>query len=415
MTTITALPAAPDPDDGQAAFDAAAEAFVAALATFISETNTVAGEVNTNATDAATDAALAENWATSLSVVSGGLYGARKYANDASSSASAASSSASAASASAASAVAAPGTNATSTSSLTIGTGSQSLTIETGKSLVVGASVKIARTSEPTKWMAGDITAYNSGTGALTVNATTINGSGGPYTDWTVSLSAALPSALAVTTSFLTQATAKLLGRSTAGTGAIEEIGLSGLTLSAGTLSVTNPAGLVLLDTKAPSSAATVDFTTGIDSTYDEYEIHLINVVPATDGAALWLRVSTDGGSTFDAGASDYGTVTMNATTSAVSAGGTVTTSISMIGAVISNTASAGGVSGVIKIFAPADSVHTHALYSVMAADDASGSLQVRTGAGSRLTTTAVNAVRILFSTGNVAAGKLKLYGVRKS
>lgn len=85
-------------------------------------------------------------------------------------------------------AVSAPGTSATSTTSVTIGTGSKAFTIQTGKSLVVGMSVKVAETATPTNWMFGDITAYNSGTGALTVNVTKTNGSG-TIAAWTVSLS----------------------------------------------------------------------------------------------------------------------------------------------------------------------------------------------------------------------------------
>lgn len=92
------------------------------------------------------------------------------------------------AAASAASAVSAPGTNATSTTSLTIGTGSKALTIQTGKSIVVGMSVKVAYTTDPTKWMYGDVTAYNSGTGSLTVNVTKI-ASTGTFAAWTISLS----------------------------------------------------------------------------------------------------------------------------------------------------------------------------------------------------------------------------------
>ncbi|MEN6619982.1 MAG: hypothetical protein ABFD50_00305 [Smithella sp.] len=78
---------------------------------------------------------------------------------------------------------------ATSTTSLTIGTGSQSLTVDTGKSFLPGQSVKIARTSSPSNWMHGDVTSYNSGTGALVVNVTNTLGSG-TYTDWTITLSA---------------------------------------------------------------------------------------------------------------------------------------------------------------------------------------------------------------------------------
>jgi hypothetical protein len=92
------------------------------------------------------------------------------------------------AAASAATALAAPGTNATSTTTLTIGTGAQTLTIQAGKALVVGMTVKIANTSAPTNWMLGDITAYNSTTGALSVSVSQVNGSGTAST-WTVSLS----------------------------------------------------------------------------------------------------------------------------------------------------------------------------------------------------------------------------------
>lgn len=95
---------------------------------------------------------------------------------------------ASAAAASAASAVNSPGTNATSASSVLIGTGSKSLTVQTGKNFVVGQPVMIARTSAPgTTWMAGNVTSYDSGTGALVVNVTWIVGAG-TFTDWTISL-----------------------------------------------------------------------------------------------------------------------------------------------------------------------------------------------------------------------------------
>jgi len=77
-------------------------------------------------------------------------------------------------------------TTATSTTSLAIGTGSKSLTVDTAKSYQVGMSVKIAYDS--TNWMHGEVTSYDSGTGALVVNVTAISGSG-TYSDWTVTLS----------------------------------------------------------------------------------------------------------------------------------------------------------------------------------------------------------------------------------
>lgn len=174
MTTITALPTPPSRDD-PANFRTRADAFMAALPTFATETNTVAGEVNTNATTATTQAGIATTQAGTATTQAGN-----------------ASASAAAAAASALTALNAPGTSATSTSSLTIGTGAKSLTIQTGKSIVVGMTLVIARTSAPTTTrMSGVVTSYDSGTGALGVTVDSVTGSG-TYTDWTVSLSAAV-------------------------------------------------------------------------------------------------------------------------------------------------------------------------------------------------------------------------------
>lgn len=77
--------------------------------------------------------------------------------------------------------------SATSATSLTVGTGSKSLTIEAGKSFAVGQPVVIASTAGPTNYMTGQVTSYNSGTGALVVNATAIGGSG-TVAAWTISI-----------------------------------------------------------------------------------------------------------------------------------------------------------------------------------------------------------------------------------
>ena len=79
-------------------------------------------------------------------------------------------------------------TTATSTTSLTIGIGSQSLTVDVSKSYMPGMSVKIAYTTSPSNWMHGDVTSYNSGTGALVVNVMNVLGSG-TFTDWTITFS----------------------------------------------------------------------------------------------------------------------------------------------------------------------------------------------------------------------------------
>ena len=94
--------------------------------------------------------------------------------------------SASDAAASAATALNSPGTSATSTTSLVVGTGSKSLTLaQTGKAFAVGQFVQIVSTATPTNWMVGPITAFNSGTGAMTVNVGSFGGSG-TIAAWTI-------------------------------------------------------------------------------------------------------------------------------------------------------------------------------------------------------------------------------------
>ena len=82
-------------------------------------------------------------------------------------------------------------TSSTSTTSMSIGTGSKSFTVETGKSYLPGMTLRIARTSDATKWMEGEVTSYTTGTGAIIVNVRRIYGTGGPFTDWTVTFATA--------------------------------------------------------------------------------------------------------------------------------------------------------------------------------------------------------------------------------
>lgn len=79
-----------------------------------------------------------------------------------------------AAAVSASTAVSGPGSNATSTTSLTVAMGIQSLAIQPGKTLSPGMPCTIASTASPRNWMNGSIDSYNSATGALQVYVTNI-------------------------------------------------------------------------------------------------------------------------------------------------------------------------------------------------------------------------------------------------
>ncbi len=85
-------------------------------------------------------------------------------------------------------AVNSPGTAAYAANSLTIGLGSKSFTVETGKAFVIGQFVIIASTSGVSNWMGGQITFYETSTGIMTVNVTVLSGAG-TFSGWIVSLS----------------------------------------------------------------------------------------------------------------------------------------------------------------------------------------------------------------------------------
>jgi len=78
--------------------------------------------------------------------------------------------------------------NSTSTTSLAIGTGSKTLTVDSGKLYAVGQFVIASSASGPSNYMSGQVTAYDAGTGVLTF-LSAVTGGSGTKTDWVVTLS----------------------------------------------------------------------------------------------------------------------------------------------------------------------------------------------------------------------------------
>ena len=197
------------------------------------------------------------------------------------------------------------------------------------------------------------------------------------------------------------------------GSGALPAVDGSSLTgLSAG--------GLILISSQTISSAvAAVDITSGIDSTYDEYEIHLSGFKPVTDNVGLYLRTSTDGGSTFDSGASDYGFTALNSRTNLntlSTSGVSAATAIQLDGYHNVHTdANCDGVDGVVRIFRPSEAAYTRMYFAVVNPRTALTDESYNQGMGVRASATDVDAIRLLFSSGNIASGTVRLYGVRKS
>jgi hypothetical protein len=57
---------------------------------------------------------------------------------------------------------------------------------------------------------------------------------------------------------------------------------------------------MVLISSQTASNSASISFTTGIDSTYKEYQFYFININPATDTQHFTFNLSTDSGSNYN-------------------------------------------------------------------------------------------------------------------
>jgi hypothetical protein len=166
----------------------------------------------------------------------------------------------------------------------------------------------------------------------------------------------------------------------------------------------------VLLSTQTASASATIDFTSNIDSTYRTYAFVLTEITPATDAVELFIRVSIDSGSSYiSTGTYDQSSVQVDAT-SVTGIGGTTETSF-QIHKNLGN-ASDESYSGIIYLTNPSSASKRKILNWQGGGLQDDGSTEYFSGTGSNTTTSAIDAIRFLMNTGNIASGTFKLYGV---
>lgn len=206
-----------------------------------------------------------------------------------------------------------------------------------------------------------------------------------------------------------------------AGTGIA--LGVAGQSITVTNTGVPGPPGtgggggsgaLVFLEAHTASASSSLDFTTFISGTYDDYEFHLINIQPATDGANLQVRMGTGGGPTFDTGA-NYSSTSSEWQAAGGAVGGVESgaTSIALTRNGVSSSSHV-TLNGRINLYNPAAT----ALYKVINGTWSVFGSGVRisgTVGGDYNSDTAVTAIRFLFSSGNIAAGIIRVYGVSPS
>ena len=175
---------------------------------------------------------------------------------------------------------------------------------------------------------------------------------------------------------------------------------------------------LNLISTTTASDDSNISITSGIDSTYKEYIIKLINVHPVNDSDELQINFSADGGSNYNVTKTSSAFIAQHAEDNsyaslAYDAGGH---SAQLTGdqTIHENVGNANDESccSTIHLFDPSNTTFVkHFLITTTAANGASDSTVTRIG-GYCNTTSAVNAVKFDFIGANIQSGVIKLYGI---
>jgi hypothetical protein len=178
---------------------------------------------------------------------------------------------------------------------------------------------------------------------------------------------------------------------------------------------------MVLISSQTASASASISFTTGIDSTYKEYQFYFINCHPATDGATFDFNMSTDAGSNynvtktttfFEAQHAENGTdanvVYVTSRDLAQS------TSFQQVNLPIDNDNDS-SLSGSLTLFNPSSTTYVkHFIANSNIVHNAATQYTINAFvAGYGNTTSAINAVQFKMSSGNFDDGTILMFGIK--
>ena len=174
---------------------------------------------------------------------------------------------------------------------------------------------------------------------------------------------------------------------------------------------------LTLISTHTASASATLDITSGIDSTYDSYEFHFVNMHPATDGVHFTFQVNAVGQTGFNetitstffrAYHNETGANAFAYDTRWDQGQGTAYQNLTYETGADNDQA----CSGILKLYAPSDTTYVkHFMATVNDAQKDNYTIE-NFSAGYINTTSAIDEISFKFSSGNIDAGTIKMFGV---
>ena len=185
----------------------------------------------------------------------------------------------------------------------------------------------------------------------------------------------------------------------------------------------TKPSGLSggtmnLISTQTASSSSTISFTSGIDSTYDEYVFKFYDIHPSAD-ITFGFQVDTGTNTSYNQTITSTtfkayhneagGSTSLGYASGDDQAQGTAMQPIALI-----STSNDDSASGTLQLFAPSSSTFVkHFIANSNGVKALSGQFTYNMfTAGYINTTTAITRVQFKTSSGNIDSGVIKLYGV---
>lgn len=169
--------------------------------------------------------------------------------------------------------------------------------------------------------------------------------------------------------------------------------------------------GPLLLNSGSVSSAATLDIVmtsyTGIPN-----KLLIANLLPANDGVDLYMRFSTDGGSSYDGSSSQYDYESSGRDSSGNNLGINANDAFIRLTPTTVGSASTAGVTADIRLRTTTSTASYPTAFFSGVGVNGSPDVFHFNGSGMRLTAQDTDAVRLLFSAGNIASGTWVLYGL---
>ena len=177
---------------------------------------------------------------------------------------------------------------------------------------------------------------------------------------------------------------------------------------------------MVLISSQTASASASISFTTGIDSTYKEYQFWFVACHPSSNGARLTFNLSTDSGSNYNVTKTstvfkashkeDAASASLGYDSGIDLAEGTGFQNLGTD--LISDNDS--NVSGILTLFNPSST--TYVKHFIATSNGMSDGVppysENRYIAGYGNTTSAINAIQFKFDAGNIDDGTILMYGI---